>query len=89
MSESSTSTTTGSSSPSSAPIQWLKRKHRVRKPTQDGYRRPADNGDQGTKHAHKKKLTEPQKVAVRATQPVVMGVMDGRTGRLRFRRTPR
>ncbi len=68
------------------PIQWLNRKHRVRKPTQDGYRRPADNGDQGTKHMSKHKLSEPQKVAVRATQPRVVAVMEARTGRIRFHR---
>lgn len=84
MSES-TTTTTGLSS-RSEPIHWLKRKHRVRKPTQDGYRRPADNGDQGTKHASKHKLPEAQKVAVRATQPRVVGVLDAKRGRLRFHR---
>ena len=63
-------------------IQWLKRKHRVRKPTQDGYRRPSDNGDQGTKHLHKKKATEAQKIVIRASQPAVTLRLDER-GRLR------
>lgn len=43
-------------------ITWLKRKYRVRKPTQQGYTRPADNGDSGNKK--RKKLNDKAKAAL-------------------------
>lgn len=70
-------------------IEWLKLKHRKRKPTQAGYRRPPDNGDQGTKHLKKKKATEAQKVAIRATQPEVVFELDAVRGKLRRKKDAR
>lgn len=57
-------------------IEWLKRKHRVRKPTQDGYRRPADSGDQGTKHLHKHKLSAGKGGYVSPPQVPMVMVLD-------------
>lgn len=66
-------------------ITWLKYKHRKRKPTQQGYRHPSDNGDQGTKHQHKRKAPEAQKVAIRQRQPKKVMVLSGSKTRMHTR----
>src|SRR5690348_16165359 len=66
-------------------IEWLKRKHRTRKPTQASYRPRADNGDQGTKHLTKHKSNEKERAAMYARQPRMTLVLDER-GRKRMQR---
>jgi hypothetical protein len=65
-------------------VESLKRKHRVRKPTQDGYRRPADNGDQGTKHLRHHKASDKERALIYQQQRRrVMVLIDGRRVRMR------
>lgn len=68
-------------------ISWLTRKQKARKPTQQGYRRPPDNGDQGTKHLHHKKASDKEKLRIALTQPDVVVVMDATTGHKTTKRT--
>jgi len=66
-------------------IQWLKEKHTNHKPTQQGYRRPPDGGDQGTKHQTKHKANDREKARLARLPEMVMHI-DARGHRKMVRR---
>lgn len=63
-------------------VSWLRRKHYARKITQEGYRRPADNGD-GNRKRNKKKMPDKIKAMILASQPKMVMHM-GPTGKCRM-----
>ena len=69
-------------------VNWLREKHYSRKISQEGYRRPADNGD-GARKRHKVKMNDKVKAAIYASQPKRVMVLDAQTGKTRMVTVPK